>query len=871
MKKQVIPPRFFLRFFRWFCHPTLRDRIEGDLHELYHERITAAGKRNADLKFIRDVILLFRPGIIKPSNPSSLNQYDMFKSYLTIGWRNLLKNQGYSFINIGGLAFGMAIAILIGLWIWDEITFNSYHQNYDRLAMVLKQNTMDGNVKTSYAIPRPLENVMRDTYGNSFTHLSMSTWSDENILSAGEQKISRKGNYVQVDFPEMISLKMISGTRNALADHSSVLLSQSTAEALFGTADPINQLMRIANTYDVKVAGVFENLPHNSHFREIDFLASWEMYADSQEWMKRAATRWDNNSFQLFVQLAPGEDIQHVAEKIKPLIAIHSKDNTFKPKVLLHPMHDWHLRSKWNTNGVQEGGRIGQVWIFGTIGAFVLLLACINFMNLSTARSEKRAKEVGIRMTIGSVRSQLIHQFLSESFLVVLLAFIVAMGIVSVTLPWFNGLSDKHIIINWINPFFWSISAAFILITSLLAGSYPAFFLSSFRPVSVLKSTFRTGRIASLPRKVLVVVQFTVSIALVIGTVIIYQQIQFSKNRPIGYDRNGLIMIQVKSPDLMGKYDALRTSLINTGYVVDVGESSSPLMQIWNNSSAFRWQGKDPDMQSSDFGIISVTHEYGAAVGWKIKEGRDFSRDFPDSTALILNEAAVEFIGTEDPIGFEIMRGDNKFHVIGVVKDMIMESPYKPVRPNIYALDNAYEDVNWINVKLRSDKSPHEAIAAIEGVVKKLAPAIPFDYTFADEEYALKFDGEERFGKLANTFAVLATLISCLGLIGLSSFVAEQHTKEIGIRKILGASIPQLWHMLSGNFIVLVMISSAIAIPLAWYYMNGWLNHYQYHIEMSWVTFALTITGALLITILTVSYQSVKAAMANPVKSLKSE
>jgi putative ABC transport system permease protein len=560
-----------------------------------------------------------------------------------------------------------------------------------------------------------------------------------------------------------------------------------------------------------------------------------------------------------------------VSEKVRNVRAIHSKDNTFKPRVILHPMSEWHLRSNWE-NGMKTGGQIEIVWMFGIIGAAVLLLACSNFMNLATARSEKRAKEVGIRMTIGSVRGQLVHQFLSESLLVVILAFVLALGMVQVALPWFNTLADKGIEVEWTSPFFWMASATFIIITSLLAGSYPAFFLSSFRPVHVLTGAFKTGRQGSLPRKILVVFQFAVSIALVICTLIIHDQIQHSKNRPIGYERDGLIMMPVTSPEFNGKYDALNQDLKNTGAVIEVSESSSPLTEIYNNSSMFSWKGKDPDLQSSDFGVIAVSMDYGATLGWKITEGRDFSPEFStDSMALIMNEAAVKFIGEKNPIGMEISRGDKKFHVIGVVKDLIMESPYREVRPNIYGLDTESEAVNWINIKLNPARSTKESIAIIQSVIKKYAPAVPFDYKFSDVEYGKKFANEERIGQLAYVFTILAAFISCLGLIGLASFVAEQHTKEIGIRKVLGATVVQLWGRLSSGFLVLIGISGLAAVPIAYYTMSLWLEKYPYRIAISWESIIWSVTGALGIAIITVSYQAIKAATMNPVKSLKSE
>ncbi|MBN8578728.1 MAG: ABC transporter permease [Cytophagales bacterium] len=795
----------------------------------------------------------------------------MYKSYFKIGWRSLLRNKGYSIINIGGLAVGMAIAILIGLWVWDELNYNKHHENYDRLAQVMQHQTVDGKVMTGYAIPRPLESAMRSTYGNDFSYFAMATWPADHILSVGEHSISQSGNFVQEDFPEMISLNMISGTRAGLKDPASIMLSASTAIALFGTTEALNQSLRIGDRHDVKVTGVYHDIPTNSNFTNLKFLSSWELIVAAEDWIRYAENRWDFNSFQLIVQLAPHADMNRTSEKISQVRATHSKDNYFKPEIFLHPMADWHLYSNWE-NGIKTGGQIEMVVMFGVIGIFVLLLACINFMNLTTARSEKRAKEVGIRLTIGSARNQLINQFLSETFLLAFFAFAFALGIVVVALPWFNQLASKQIEIEWNNPLFWIIGSAFIIVTSFAAGFYPAFMLSSFKPVKVLKGVFKADGQASLPRRVLVVVQFTVSITLVIGTLVIYNQIHYSKNRPIGYDRDGLITFFVKSPDFIGKYEALRLALKNTGAVIEVGTSTTPLTQIWNNSGGYNWPGKDPTLQSEDFGIVEVNHEFGKTLNWKILEGRDFSHDFSsDSLAIILNEAAVKFMNVENPIGMEITNGDTKYHVIGVVKDMIMESPYLPVRHNMYFLDGHYRYVNWINMKLNPDRSAPESLATIESIFKTFAPSLPFDYKFVDVEYARKFSNEELISKLAYIFSGLATFISCLGLIGLASFVAEQHTKEIAIRKVLGASLLQLWSLLSSSFVGLILLSGLVAAPLAYYLMSQWLANYQYHEEISWLLILLVMAGALILTILTVSYQAIRAAVMNPVKSLRSE
>lgn len=869
--KKNIAPRFAQNILQCFLRDDLAEEVLGDLEEKFQVAATSRSLFRAKLNYWFQVLNYLRPFAIRKPTAMRTNQFAMLRSYFKISWRNLLKNRGYTMINIGGLASGMAITMLIGLWIYDELSFDTYHENYDRIVQVIQHQTFNGVKKTEPSIPRPLEMELRNTYGSDFQYLSMSTWTGKYILSTGDLKITSTGNFFQPDFPEMVSLKMLKGTRRGLQNQGSILLSASTAKALFGDRDPMDQPVRIDNQLDAKVTGVYEDLPYNTTFSNLAFIATWEQYVNASDWVKRAIDQWGNNSFQLFAVVSPGADMEKISAKIKNVKAKNSESEAaFNPEVILHPMRDWHLRGEWK-DGKNIGGNINQVWMFGIIGMFVLLLACINFMNLSTARSEKRAKEVGIRMTIGSVRSQLISQFLSESFLVVIMAFAIAIGLVLVTLPWFNEIADKHIVIVWSEPVFWLISAVFVLFTSLLAGSYPALYLSSFQPVKVLKGTFRTGRLASIPRQVLVVVQFTVSITLIIGTMIVYQQIQFTKDRPVGYNRDGVIMMYMTSPEFQGRYNVFREELKKTGAVIEMSESSSPLTGVWSNNGGFDWKGKDPDLHP-DFATINISHDHGKTIDWVIKEGRDLSREFTtDSTGVILNEAAVEFMNVKDPVGMTITwnSADKPLHVVGVIKNMVMRSPYEPVKQTIYLLD--YNNMNWINMKLNPDRPARESLAAIEAVFKKLVPSAPFNYSFADEEYAKKFAVEERVGKLASVFAVLAVIISCLGIFGLASFVAEQRTKEIGIRKVLGASVTALWRMLSKDFVVLVMIACVIAIPVAYYLLLSWLEGYQYHTDISWWVLGAAGAGALVITLLTVSYQAVKAALMNPVKSLRSE
>ena len=798
----------------------------------------------------------------------------MLKNYITIAWRNLLRNRTSSFINISGLAVGMAVALLIGLWIWDELSFNKNFENYDRIAQVMQRRTDNGLVSAFVGMPRPLGQELRNNYGSNFKYVVMASWPTSTIVTAANKNLSERGTFMESDAPRMLSLNMIAGTRDDLKDPRSVFISESVAKSFFDDEDPLNKIIKIRNKLDVKVTGVYKDLPYNSEFYNINFIGTWDLYVTSETWIGKALDQWDNNSFLIYAQLNDHTDFNQVDRNI-----ISSKfrreapeDKKYKAEVFLHPMADWHLRSHWE-NGIKTGGLIEYVRLFSIIGIFVLLLACINFMNLSTARSEKRAKEVGVRKAIGSLRKQLISQFFVESLLVVAFAFGLSLLLSELFLPWFNQMADKKMQIPWASPLFWIACFAFSIFTAIISGSYPAVYLSSFQPIKVLKGSFKAGRLAALPRKVLVVLQFTISLALIIGTIIVYNQIQYTKNRPIGYDRNGIMMIQMKTPDFYGKYDLLKNELENSGGVVEFSESSSPLTDVYNSSDGFSWEGKDPGI-SSEFETISVSQDFGRTVGWHFIDGRDFSKDFKtDSSGIILNETAAKFMGMKDPIGKTIKwandAGTSYYKVIGVIKDMIMESPYDPVRRAIYTMDQ--NNVNWIELKLNPNKSAAESIAKVEAVFKKYIPTAPFEYKFADSEFAAKFAAETRIGQLSTFFAALAIFISCLGLFGLASFVAEQRTKEIGVRKVLGASVFNLWRMLSKDFVILVIISLAIVTPTAYYFMHHWLLNYNYRTEISWWVFAASGFGAIVITLLTVSYQSIKAAITNPTKSLRSE
>ncbi len=798
----------------------------------------------------------------------------MIKNYFKIAWRNLWRSKGYSLLNIGGLAIGMAIAITIGLWVYDEVTYNHYHKNYKRIAKAMQNMTFNKEISTQDYNPMVLATALRSTYGNDFKQVITASAGQSVSLKAGEKVLNIKGGFFEPGIADMLNLKILKGAATGLKEPGTVLLSASAAAKFFGNEDPVNKLMVMANATSLKVEGVYEDLPDNSEFNEVKFMVPWSLMLSLNPGLSR--DDWNGNMFQTYVQLAGNADMQTVSAKIKNIkFAQVDKEQqaNVKPEVFLFSMDKWHLYSEFK-NGKNVGGRITYVWLFGLIGIFVLLLACINFMNLTTARSEKRAKEVGVRKAIGSLKSQLVKQFFSESILVAVIAFAIALLVVWLLMPFFNEVAGKKIHILWSNPVFWILGLSFTLVTGLIAGSYPALYLSSFQPVKVLKGSFRSGKYSAIPRKVLVVTQFTVSIMLIIGVIVVFQQIQFSKNRLVGYNRNGLISIANRTNDIHNHIDAIGNELKQSGAIMEMAESHSPATEVWLGLDGFDWQGKDPNSQIT-FASILVSHDFAKTMGLQFTQGRDFSREYlSDSSAFILNEAAVKTMGFKNPVG-EIVtlkagqQPKTPYKVIGVVKDMLMESPYEKISPAIYWLNRGRG--NFTTIKLNPATDTRTALSKIETVFKKYNPAAPFEYKFVDDEYAKKFGDEERIGKLTSVFAILAIFISCLGIFGLAAFTAVQRTKEIGVRKVVGASVFNLWQLLSKDFLLLVFISFLIAAPIAYYFMHNWLQHYEYRTGIAWWIFGAVCLGAMLITLLTVSFQSIKAALMNPVKSLKTE
>jgi putative ABC transport system permease protein len=863
------PPRAAQWLLHTFLRPELSEEVTGDLEEKYLLELKSSSRFRANIHYWYEVLAYVRPFAIRRLKGSHLNPYPMYRSYFITAFRSMVKNKLHSFINIAGLSVGMAVAILIALWLQDEMSFERNFENYDRIAQVVQNVTNNGETDTWRSVPYPLAEELRKNYGGNFKYVSLIS-DEERLLSFGDKNLSRPGVFAEPDFTELFSLNMVKGRRDAIKDQSSILISESTAKVYFGDADPIGAVMLFDHHITVHVAGVYQDIPVQSELTNVHFVAAWDLLYNETEWIRTMADPWRPNAFTLYVGIQDHTSFAAVSENIKDakLKRVSKALAKKKPAVFLFPMKNWHLYSEYK-NGKQAGGRIQYVWLFGIVGIFVVLMACINFMNLSTARSEKRAKEVGIRKAIGSLRGQLVTQFFSESILISVISLVLALLLVQISFPLFNQLSDKQLRLPWSNLAMWCFGFSFCIVIGLIAGSYPAVYLSSIKAGSVLKGVFSAGRGASLPRKVLVILQFTVSVVLIIGTAVVFQQIQFAKNRPVGYETIGLVSVPLMSPEIQTHFDAIKTELTSAGAITEMAKSDAPTTENWSSSSVFDWDGKDPDL-SVDFITGSVSHDYGKTIGWEIMEGRDFSREFvSDSSAFIINESAMRYLQLQNPIGATIRWYNSPFKIIGVVKDIIVRSPYEPVRPMFYNLSRG--DGNFALFRINPRSSAKDAIAKIEAVFKKYGPGEPFSYQFTDQSYAKKFGDEERVGKIAGIFTSLAIFISCLGIFGLSSFVAEQRTKEIGVRKVMGASIFDLWRLISKDFLVLVIISCLIAIPISYQLLSGWLNRYDYHINIPLWLFVAASAGALVITMITVSWHTLHAANSNPIKSLRTE
>ena len=794
----------------------------------------------------------------------------MFKDFLKIAVRNLRRNKGFSVINITGLAIGMAAAILILLWIQNELSYDGFHKNKDRIYEVWNRVPFDGKLAcwnsvsalTARAIEKDVPEVERAVRVSPENKL---------LLSVGDKKIIKSGGIVDTGFLQMFSFPMLKGDpATALNDMHSVVLTERTAKSLFGNEEAMGKIIRIENKDNFTVTGVLKDLPNNTRF-DFNYLLPWSYikYGDGQD------LGWGDNSTSTYVLLKPNANYASVTvtSKLKGLKQRYSDEaKTMKWELFLYPLNRWRLYSSF-TDGVEDsGGRSTFVKLFGIIAAFILLIACINFMNLSTARSEKRAKEVGIRKVVGAQKGSLIGQFIGESVFIAFLAGIIAILIVQLSLPAYNQLTDKKLFIDFGDISTWIAFCGFILFTGLLAGSYPAFFLSSYQPVKVLKGTFKKADALVTPRKVLVVVQFTFATILMICTIIVKQQIDYARGRDTGYNKDNLVY-HMMTGDIPKNYALIKNELLASGVAKSVTKTNSPLTQRWSNGWGQSWDGKDPNDKTS-FDRYLSDEGLGATAGLQFVQGRDFDlTQFPtDSTGLIINESALKVMKFKDPIGKVVGDLGIDWHIVGVIKDFILTSPYEPIDPIlICGAKSRFMTFDVIQIKLNGNNSTAENLKKAQAIFEKYNPEYPFDIKFVDEEYARKFENEKLQGTLAGLFASLTIFISCLGLFGLATYMAENRIKEIGVRKILGASVTSITTLLSRDFVKLVILSFLIAAPLAWWAMHQWLQNYTYRVSIEWWVFALAGLFAVVIAIISVSHQTIRAATANPVKSLRTE
>lgn len=792
----------------------------------------------------------------------------MIKNYIKIALRNLWRHKSFSVINIVGLAVGMAVAILLLLWIQNEVGYDEFHENKDRIYRVWNRVPEHGMVSVWADISAPAAPAIKKDIPEVERAVRVKE-SGDLLLSYGDKKILKDVSVVDTGFLQMFSFPMLKGDpKTALNDNHAMVITQKTAKSLFGDEDAIGKIVKLDNKDNFIVTGVLKDLSANTSFK-FDLLLNWSHIKIPVP----VDYGWGDNSTPTYVMLKPGTNFTATDLKIK-VLRQHYEDEAKKIKweYFLYPLDRWHLHSSF-TNGVEDnGGQIAFVKLFSIIAGFILLIACINFMNLSTARSEKRAKEVGIRKVAGAPRSALIGQFIGESVFLAFLAGIIAIIIVLLSLPAYNVLTEKTLSINFGSIYTWLIFVGFILFTGLLAGSYPAFFLSSFKPVKVLKGTFKKADAIITPRKALVVLQFTFAIVLIICTIIVKQQIDHARNRKAGYDRNNLVFHPMTG-DIHKNYELIKNELLSSGIATSITKTNSPLTQRWSNGWGQNWEGKDPEDKTS-FDRFFADDGLEKTAGLQFVQGRDFDlKKFPtDSTGLIVNESALKIFKFKDPIGKIVGDLGVKWHIVGVIKDFILTNPYEPTNPLlITGATETFMKFNTIHIKLNDKNSTADNLKKAARIFKKYNPDYPFELSFVDEDYARKFYTQQRQGTLAALFAGLTIFISCLGLFGLATYMAENRIKEIGIRKVLGASVTRITTLLAKDFLVLVIVSFIIASPIAYWAMSKWLMDYTYRINISAWVFVLAGVLSITIAILTVSYQSIKAALANPVKSLRSE
>jgi len=789
----------------------------------------------------------------------------MFRNLINVLFRNAWNNKSYSFLNIFGLAIGIACAGLIFLWVEDEVHYDAFFPKRDRICQVMTNQTFDGVTRTFLSTPGPLAPAIRQEVPGIVN--ACRTGGSKPLFSFGDKSIYEPGLYADSSFLSIFGMQPAEGyeggqlTEASLRDVQSVVISEKMARQFFGDArNVVGRNLRVDNKDEFRVTGVFKDIPANSSL-QFDWVSPFGVYARSRDWLKY----WGANAPKTYIELRSSEDLAAVRKRLSPFI--YSKDHTVSNEAIALPMKDWRLRNEF-VGGKQTGGRITFVRLFGIIAWIILLIACINFMNLATARSGKRAREVGVRKVLGAGKGKLVMQFMGEAVVLSILSVLAGLVLISAALPFFNVLVEKSLVLGLGNPIHLGALAVITLFCGLVAGSYPSLYLSSFNPVAVFKGlTLKHGG-AAMIRKGLVVFQFTVSIVLIISTALVYQQIQHIMHRDLGYSKDRLLDIKITGT-MQKDFPMIRQDLLKTGMVENAALCSTESLYTSDNSSNYSWAGKDPNSVI----LVSrrpVTPEYIATMGMQVIEGRDFhANNQLDSNNILITETLAKMMGKGSAVGKLVRQGDETFTVVGVVRDYIYGDLYGKPDPVIFF--SRPDFTSYLYVRYTDKVRPDEALAAIAAVMKKDNPAYPFDYNFVNDQFNNLFKSEMLIGRLSRVFAFLAIIISCLGLFGLAAYTAERRRKEIGIRKLLGASMAGLAGLLSRDFLKLVALSCLIAFPMAWWAMHDWLQQYAYHIEIGWWIFLVAGALAILIALITVSFQAIRAAIANPIQALKRE
>ncbi|KYP14492.1 ABC transporter permease [Flavihumibacter sp. CACIAM 22H1] len=785
----------------------------------------------------------------------------MIFNYCKLAFRNLAKNRFFTIINITGLTLGMAATLLIFLWVYSERSWNKDQVHYNRIAHVHVNRNFNGAITTGSDMMFPLAAAAMASIPE-VEKASVTSFPSSIMLTVGEKKINRKTITTSPEFLDIFSYEFLQGDANGLKDPDGIIVTASTAISLFNRINIVGEAVKLNNDRTAYVKAVIKD-PASTNTVQFDLLQSFNQ---SSEWVKNAASDWVNCGNRIFYLLREGSNTQSIEAKTLALIRAKtdSENPTTRGQILLHPMEKWRLYEEFK-DGVNTGGRIQYVRLFTWIALLILLIACINFMNLSTARSEKRAREVGIRKTLGSRRYQLIVQFLAESVMLAVFAFVLALLLVWLSIPSFSQLLNQPIQLPSNQPFWWLTGISIVFLTGVIAGSYPALFLSGFQPVNILKGHFLTGRSGLTPRKLLVTAQFCISFLLISATLLIYQQINYVQQRDLGYKQENLFMVN-SSPQLDRQLSAVKNELYATGLVEAVNRTSNQVTDLFGYTAGIRYNGA-PQADNLVIGFMFTDEDFAKTLATRVLEGRDFRAS--DTQQILLNKAAVGLLHLQDPIGKKITWAGKERTILGVIDNMVINSPYAAPEPIMLVQGIAWE--GRINIRFKEGIDIKKAVVAVEKVYQKFSPDYLFEYRFIDDFFNEKFNNEKLVGQLSMIFSGLAIFVCCLGLFGLVSFAIERCKKEIGIRKVMGASVRQLLLLLSREFVQLIIIAFLIAIPLAWWMMQEWLANYVYRITIHPLIFGLVAAIVAVIALLTISLNASRAALKNPITSLRSE